>query len=89
MNTDKNPMDDTKLPKQEASCCGSSCNCHDKGSAGKTRWIIGIIVLAAAGALVARAMVKTNAPVNASAPTSREGGGCGSSSGSCGPTGCK
>ena len=60
MNNDSEPTDNSELPKQEASCCGSSCGCQDKGSSGKTRWIVGVIVLVAAGALVARAMVKNN-----------------------------
>jgi hypothetical protein len=54
--------------KPEAECCGSNCDCHSKGSLGKTRLIIGVIVVAAAGALVARAVMKNNA--TSAAPSS-------------------
>jgi flagellar basal body-associated protein FliL len=70
MNNDSKLTENSELPKQETSCCGSGCNCHDKGSSGKTRLIIGVVVLAVAGALVARAMVKNNATVAAPASAS-------------------
>lgn len=69
MNNDSNPTENNELPKQEASCCGTGCGCKEKGSAGKTRWIVGVLVLAAAGALVARAMVKNNSTAEAPAST--------------------
>lgn len=69
MNNDTKSKDNMELLKQQASACGSDCDCHAKGSTGKTRLIIGAIVLAAAGALVARAVVKNNATADAPAST--------------------
>ena len=46
--------------KQESGACSPDCGCHAAGPAGKTRWIVGAIVLVAAGVLVARAMVKNH-----------------------------
>ncbi|MEI6166561.1 MAG: hypothetical protein WCS52_05150 [bacterium] len=69
MKNDLKPNDNSELPKPQASCCGSSCGCHNKGSAAKTRWIVGVIVLAAAGALVTRAMVKNHSAAGVPAST--------------------
>jgi MYXO-CTERM domain-containing protein len=49
-----------ELLKQQASACGPGCGCHVGGAPGKTRWVIGAIVLVAAGVMVVRAMVKTD-----------------------------
>jgi len=43
--------------KPDTSACGPGCGCH-AASAGRMRWIIGAIVLIAAGALMVRAMIK-------------------------------
>lgn len=67
MNNDTKSKDNMELLKEQASACSSDCDCHAKGSTGKTRLIIGVIVLAAAGALVARAVVKNNATADAPA----------------------
>jgi len=67
MNKDSKQNDNMEVLKQETSACGSGCDCHAKGSSGKTRMIIGVIVLAAAGALVARAVVKNNSTADAPA----------------------
>lgn len=67
MNNDSKQTDNMEVLKQKASACGSGCDCHAKGSSGKMRMIIGVIVLAAAGALVARAVVKNNTTVDAPA----------------------
>ena len=48
-------------PKPQATDCDSGCSCHTTGKPGKTRWVIGAIVLAAAGVLVARDIVKSDA----------------------------
>lgn len=50
--------DNVELPKQQAAACGLGCGCHAAGAAGKTRWVIGAIVLIAAGVLVVRAVTK-------------------------------
>jgi MYXO-CTERM domain-containing protein len=55
------PTDNTELLKQQAASCGPGCNCNATGTPGKTRWVIGAIVLAAAGVLVARDIVKSDA----------------------------
>lgn len=67
MNKDSKPTDNMGLPKTQDPACGSGCDCHAQGSTGKARFIIGVIVLAAAGALVARAVSKNNATVAAPA----------------------
>ena len=67
MNKDSKPTENMELVQQQDSACGSGCDCHAKGSSGKTRMIIGVIVLAAAVALVARAVVKNNAKADAPA----------------------
>ena len=58
---DQKPTDNMELLKQQASNCGPGCDCHATGPAGRGRWILGVIVLLAAAALVARAVVKNNA----------------------------
>jgi hypothetical protein len=61
MNTPKEDgkhPDNMELLKQQASACGPGCGCHTTGTSGKTRWVIGTIVLLAAGVMVARAVIK-------------------------------
>jgi MYXO-CTERM domain-containing protein len=60
-NEDQEHADNMEKLKQPASACGSGCNCHATGTPGKTRWVIGIIVLVAAGVLVARDIIKSDA----------------------------
>ncbi len=63
MNTkseDPKPSGNMELPMQESSACGPGCGCHADVPSSRIRWIIGLIVLVAAGILVARAMVKDN-----------------------------
>jgi len=50
-----------ELLKQQASDCAPGCACHSTGSSGRKRVILGTIVLLVAVALVARAVIKTNA----------------------------
>jgi hypothetical protein len=47
--------------KQEASTCGPGCGCNTSAKPAKTRWVIGVLVLTAAGALAVRAVSKTGA----------------------------
>ncbi|MFH0880358.1 MAG: hypothetical protein V2A34_11650 [Lentisphaerota bacterium] len=42
----------------EKPACGPGCGCHAQGPSSRIRWVAGVIVLAAAGVLVARAMIK-------------------------------
>jgi hypothetical protein len=69
MNEDPKPTDNMELLKQQADACGPGCGCHTPGSAGKWRLIVGVIVLAVAGVLVARAVVKANGDPAAPAST--------------------
>ncbi len=69
-NADNAPADNEGALKSESStCCEPSCGCHATGPAPRYRWIIGVIVLVAAGVLVARAVVKNGgaAPVSPAA----------------------
>ena len=58
-NKSSKPGDSNESPKPQSADCGSDCSCHATGKPGKTRWVVGVIVLAAAGVLAARAMIKT------------------------------
>jgi hypothetical protein len=73
MNTPKEDgkqSDNMELLKQQAEACGPGCGCHATAAPGKMRWVIGTIVLVAAGVMVVRAMVKTDGPsTQASATT--------------------
>lgn len=60
-NEDRKPTDNMELLKQQAAGCGSGCNCNATGTPGKTRWVIGAIVLVAAGVMVVRAAIKGDA----------------------------
>jgi MYXO-CTERM domain-containing protein len=63
MNTakkDGKQSDNMKLLKEQASACGPGCGCHATGASGKARWVVGAIVLAAAGVMVVRGMVKSD-----------------------------
>jgi MYXO-CTERM domain-containing protein len=59
-NEDSKPTDNTELTKPPAASCGPGCGCHATGTPGKTRWVIGVIVLAAAGVMVVRTMIKSD-----------------------------
>ena len=59
-NEDPKPTDNIELLKDQASACGSGCCCGGAVQPGKTRWVIGTIVLVAAGVLVVRAMIKSD-----------------------------
>ncbi len=59
-NQDPKPSDDMDTPKQEASACVPDCGCHAAGPASSARWIVGAIIILAAGVLMARAMMKTS-----------------------------
>ena len=55
------PANNMEQLQQQASSCGAECNCHAAGNSGRGRWLVGGIVLLAAGALVVRA-VMTDGP---------------------------
>jgi len=52
--------DQSDNENKEAGVCGPGCCCGATSSAGRWRWIAGIVILVVAGALVVRAMVKDN-----------------------------
>lgn len=61
--------DNMELLKQQAAACGPECGCHPPKVSGKTRWVIGVIVLMTAGVLVVRAVTKNDAtPTETSTP---------------------
>ena len=59
-NENMKPESNTDLLKQKAAGCDAGCGCHTTSTPGKNRWVIGVIVLVAAGALVARAVIKND-----------------------------
>lgn len=67
-NKDGKQTNNMELLKQQAAACGPGCGCHSATTPGKTRWVIGAIVLVAAGVLVVRAMTKTDNGATAQAP---------------------
>jgi hypothetical protein len=60
-NEDRKPTDNMETLKQQAAACGPGCGCHAPGASSKKRCVLGVIVLIAAGAMVARAVIKNNA----------------------------
>lgn len=60
-NEDQKQPDNMESQRQQASDCTPGCACHSAGSMGRKRLILGTIVLLVAVALVARAVIKTNA----------------------------
>jgi len=59
-NENRKPADNMESLKPQAAACDSGCGCHASGKSGKTRWVIGVIVLVAAGVLVARDLIKSD-----------------------------
>jgi hypothetical protein len=60
-NEDGKPTDNMESLKQPVAPCGPGCGCNVTKTPGKMRWVISIIVLAAAGIMVVRAMIKSDA----------------------------
>jgi hypothetical protein len=60
-NEEPKPADNMEALKQQASaCCGSDCGCHGPKAPSKMRWVLGAVVLVAAGAMVVKAVLKNN-----------------------------
>ena len=59
-NADRKPTDNMEALKQDASECGPGCGCHAGGPSSRMRWIVGAVIILAAGALVAKALIKNN-----------------------------
>lgn len=60
-NEGQKPSDNPEPLNQPTSACGAGCGCHAPATPANRRWIIGAIVLGVAGAMAARALIKTNA----------------------------
>jgi MYXO-CTERM domain-containing protein len=68
-NEDGKQPENTELPKQQASaCCGPGCGCGTAGKPSKSRWMVGVIVLAIAGVMVVRGMVKSDKGATQASP---------------------
>ena len=59
-NEERKKKDNMESLEQQASACGPECGCHATGASGRIRRVLGVIVLIAAVAVVARAMTKNN-----------------------------
>ncbi len=60
-NEDGKQPEKTEATKQEgAACCGPGCGCGTAAKPGKARWVVGVIVLAAAGVLVVKGMIRSD-----------------------------
>jgi len=79
-NEKPKPADNMERLKQQAVACGSDCGCHASETPCKMRWVAGILVLLIAGALVVKAVIKSNATASRKAAASA----C-----SCGTNTCK
>lgn len=64
------PANNMEQLKEDASACGTGCGCHGTGTTGgRTRWVVGLIILLGAGAMAGRALMKSDAPApQAAAP---------------------
>ena len=61
MSEDGKQPEKTEPMKQEgAACCGPGCGCGTAAKPNKARWVVGVIVLAAAGVLVVKGMIKSD-----------------------------
>ena len=68
-NEDGKQPEKTEPIKQEgAACCGPGCGCGTAAKPGKARWVVGVIVLAAAGVLVVKGMIKSDKGAAQAAP---------------------
>jgi MYXO-CTERM domain-containing protein len=67
-NENVKPGGNVDGPKPKAGGCEAGCGCHTASKPGNKRWVIGVILLAAAGVLVARAVIEGNRATKAAAP---------------------
>jgi MYXO-CTERM domain-containing protein len=59
-NHEPKPASNMDALKQQAEACGAGCACHTPGPSGRTRWVLGAIILVGAAALAGRAVLKSN-----------------------------
>jgi hypothetical protein len=69
------PSEDGKRPEnmesskqQGSACCGPGCGCDSAGKPSKSRWMVGVIVLAIAGVMVVRGMVRSDKGATQASP---------------------
>lgn len=61
INEDGQQPEQTEAMNREGPpCCGPGCGCGTAAKPNKARWVVGVIVLAAAGVLVVKGMTKRN-----------------------------
>ena len=68
-NEDGKPTDNMESLKQQAAGCGPGCDCNATGTPGKARWVIGAIVLVAAGVMAVQAINKGGGTTSQADPT--------------------
>ncbi len=59
-NEDGKQPEKMESVKEGTACCGPGCGCESAGKPSKGRWVVGVIVLAAAGVMVVRGMVRSD-----------------------------
>lgn len=59
-NNDGKQPEKVESTKQSTACCGPGCGCETGAKPGKARWVVGTLVLAAAGVMVVRGMVRSD-----------------------------
>ena len=59
-NEDGKQPENMESPKQGTACCGPGCGCESNAKPSTGRWVIGVIVLAIAGVMVVRGMVRSD-----------------------------
>jgi MYXO-CTERM domain-containing protein len=59
-NEDGKQPEKMESVKEGTACCGPGCGCGTAAKPNKARWVVGVIVLAAAGVMVVRGMVRSD-----------------------------
>ena len=59
-NENASQPENMESPKQGTACCSAGCGCESAGKPSTGRWVVGVIVLAAAGVMVVRGMVRSD-----------------------------
>ena len=59
-NKDRKQPEKAESVKEGTACCGPGCGCGTAAKPNKARWVVGVIVLATAGVMVVRGMVRSD-----------------------------
>jgi len=59
-NEDGKQPEKMEPPKEGTACCSPGCGCGTAAKSSKARWVVGVIVLIAAGVMVVRGMIKSD-----------------------------